>query len=30
MNTHKLTCHCGAIELAVKLADGLNTARRCD
>lgn len=30
MDTHKLTCHCGAIELAVKLADGLNTARRCD
>lgn len=30
MNTHKLTCHCGAIELAVKLSDGLSTARRCD
>ncbi|PHQ98594.1 MAG: aldehyde-activating protein [Marinosulfonomonas sp.] len=30
MSTHKLTCHCGAIELAVTLSDGLNTARRCD
>ncbi|PIE14892.1 MAG: aldehyde-activating protein [Rhodobacterales bacterium] len=27
---HKLTCHCGAVELSVKLADGFNTARRCD
>lgn len=27
---HKLTCHCGAVELAVTLSDGLNTARRCD
>ncbi len=27
---HKLTCHCGAVELAVTLADGLSTARRCD
>lgn len=26
----KLTCHCGAVELEVKLSDGLNTARRCD
>lgn len=26
----RLTCHCGAVELEVKLADGLNTARRCD
>jgi len=31
LNTpHKLTCHCGAVELAVSLSDGLNTARRCD
>ena len=30
MAWHKLTCHCGAVELRVKLADGLNTARRCD
>jgi len=30
MTKHKLTCHCGAVELRVKLADGLNTARRCD
>ena len=30
MTFHKLTCHCGAIELQVKLTDGLNTARRCD
>jgi hypothetical protein len=28
--TQKLTCHCGAVELAVTLSDGLNTARRCD
>jgi len=28
--THKLTCHCGAVELEVTLGDGLNTARRCD
>ncbi len=27
---HKLTCHCGAVELAVRLTDDLNTARRCD
>ena len=26
----KLTCHCGAVELRVRLSDGLNTARRCD
>jgi len=26
----KLTCHCGAVELRVKLTDGLNTARRCN
>jgi len=30
MTKHKLTCHCGVVELRVKLADGLNTARRCD
>ena len=28
--THTLTCHCGAVELRVDLADGLKTARRCD
>ncbi|MCT8159555.1 GFA family protein [Pseudoruegeria sp. SHC-113] len=28
--THKLTCHCGAVELRVTLSDGLNTMRRCD
>ena len=28
--THKLTCHCGAVELRVTLTDGLKTARRCD
>jgi hypothetical protein len=28
--TVRVTCHCGAVELRVKLADGLNTARRCD
>ncbi|MDX1820594.1 MAG: GFA family protein [Alphaproteobacteria bacterium] len=27
---HRLTCHCGAVELSVRLSDGLNTARRCD
>ncbi|MFD1795065.1 GFA family protein [Paracoccus aurantiacus] len=27
---HRLTCHCGAVELAVTLSDGLNTKRRCD
>jgi hypothetical protein len=26
----RLTCHCGAAELSVVLADGLATARRCD
>lgn len=27
---HRLTCHCGAVELAVTLSDGLNSKRRCD
>ncbi len=27
---HRLTCHCGAVELAVRLSDGLATTRRCD
>lgn len=27
---HRLTCHCGAVEIAVTLSDGLKTARRCD
>lgn len=26
----KATCHCGAVELKVKLTDGFNTIRRCD
>lgn len=26
----KATCHCGAVQLSVKLTDGLNTIRRCD
>jgi len=26
----KVSCHCGAVELRVKLSDGLATARRCD
>ena len=26
----RLTCHCGAVELRVTLADGLNSARRSD
>lgn len=33
MNTrhlHKLTCHCGAVELELKLPSGLEDLRRCD
>ncbi|WP_328590465.1 GFA family protein [Mesobaculum littorinae] len=26
----RATCHCGAVELSILLADGLNTVRRCD
>lgn len=26
----RLSCHCGAVELEVRLTDGLATARRCD
>ncbi len=26
----KATCHCGAVELAVMLTDGVKTASRCD
>jgi hypothetical protein len=26
----KATCHCGSVELCVRLSDGLNSARRCD
>jgi hypothetical protein len=26
----RLTCHCGAVELSVRLSNGLATARRCD
>lgn len=26
----RVSCHCGAVELAVELSDGFNTARRCD
>jgi len=26
----RLSCHCGAVELAVDLSDGFKTARRCD
>lgn len=26
----RATCHCGAVELRVRLTDGLKTARRCD
>ncbi|MCR9107819.1 GFA family protein [Marivita sp. XM-24bin2] len=29
-NKIKLACHCGAVELAVSLKNGLETARRCD
>lgn len=28
--SHKLTCHCGAVEMQVTLSDGFKTARRCD
>ncbi|WP_421905461.1 GFA family protein [Mameliella sp.] len=28
--THTATCHCGAVELRVRLAEGTDTARRCD
>ncbi|MCB2135049.1 MAG: GFA family protein [Rhodobacteraceae bacterium] len=27
---HRLTCHCGAVELEVTLPDGLASAQRCD
>ncbi|MDO5657814.1 MAG: GFA family protein [Paracoccus sp. (in: a-proteobacteria)] len=27
---HRLTCHCGAVELRITLSDGFATARRCD
>lgn len=27
---HTATCHCGAVELRVRLSDGTATARRCD
>jgi len=27
---YRLTCHCGAVEMDVKLSEGLETARRCD
>jgi len=27
---HRLTCHCGAVEIEVTLTVGLRTARRCD
>ncbi|OOY11797.1 aldehyde-activating protein [Thioclava marina] len=27
---HRLTCHCGAVEMEVTLSDGLSTKRRCD
>lgn len=26
----RVSCHCGAVELEVRLADGLESARRCD
>lgn len=28
--THKATCHCGAVELRVTLSEGLASAHRCD
>ncbi|WP_372841568.1 GFA family protein [Phaeovulum sp.] len=30
LTPHRLTCHCGAVEMLVTLSDGLATARRCD
>ena len=27
---HKLTCHCGAVELEINLPDGIVDARRCN
>ena len=30
MNTHTLSCHCGAVELSVVLEGGFSSARRCD
>ncbi|MCA8881741.1 MAG: GFA family protein [Rhodobacteraceae bacterium] len=29
-DNHRLTCHCGAVELRVRLKDGFRTAGRCD
>ncbi len=28
--THRATCHCGAVELALTLPDGIEDPRRCD
>lgn len=28
--THRLTCHCGRVELALELPDGIVDPRRCD
>lgn len=28
--THKVTCHCGAVELAVRFPEGPNRVIRCD
>ncbi len=28
--THRLTCHCGAVELRIRLKGGVAEARRCD
>ncbi|MDJ0826458.1 MAG: GFA family protein [Rhodobacter sp.] len=30
MTPRKATCHCGAVELEVRLSGGLDTAQRCD
>jgi hypothetical protein len=29
-NRHKLTCHCGSVELLLHLPDGIVNPRRCD
>jgi len=30
MSKHKLTCHCGAVEISLELPNGLGPARRCN
>lgn len=30
MTTHKLTCHCGAVEIELSLPNGIENPRRCN